>query len=168
LQNESILLNDESRNEIYNDLLVVKEYLDQRIIEINQPNTQDILNLLGSDLPVESLNDLKRYLEQINKIIEIFNNNRFRELILIKSSKKYTERKIFYFKTTTDTINNLEKNIYNAENKFKEIENLSTLLQPNIQELVLKIKDKQNFLQNEISKLLNGRKVNIFGEINKI
>lgn len=41
-------------------------------------------------------------------------------------------------------------------------------LKPEIEKLIKQTKELQKFLEAEISKLLNGRKVNIFGEINNL
>jgi regulator of replication initiation timing len=72
------------------------------------------------------------------------------------------------FKTTLDQIKNIEKNIKESESKSKDLETETEKLRPKINEMINKTKERQNFLQIEISKLLKGKKVNIYGDINKL
>jgi hypothetical protein len=91
MQNETVLSNSESRYELLNDIGELECYLEQRINDLTSPNSAEILT--EYNVPVMTMNTLKEYLESVQNIITLLGNMRFRELILIKSSKKYVERK---------------------------------------------------------------------------
>lgn len=106
MMEETILENDETRYEFVNDVMELHDFLISRMREKSQ-ESENILgqtNSVPTELLNENLDDLKKYHKTIQGILEVLNDPRFRELILIKSSKKYT--KIFcIINTSLDILN---------------------------------------------------------------
>eukprot|EP01080_Neovahlkampfia_damariscottae_P009285 gene9285-1373_t len=169
MKKESLLENDESRFNFLNDILELESFYQFRIME--QSKSQDLMTYM-KDIPKEisheTKSDLKNYLNFLKKIIEITNDEKFKELILIKTSEKYVERITNNLKQNLELIDKMKKNIILSEEKKKSLEDEIESLKPGVERIINETKENQEFLQNQISKLLKGRRINIYGEINKI
>jgi hypothetical protein len=169
MRKESLLENDESRFHFFNDILELESFFQFRISE--KSKAQDLLSYM-KDIPKEISNetksDLVNHLKAIQTLIQYFNDEKFKELILIKTSEKYVQRTTNNLKQTLELIEKMSKNIVESEKKKKSLEEEIENLQPVVERIVAEIKENQDFLENQISNLLKGRKINIYGEINKI
>jgi hypothetical protein len=169
MKKENLLENDESRFHFFNDILELESFFQFRISE--KSKAQDLLSYM-KDIPKEISNetksDLVNHLKTIQIVVQHFNDEKFKELILIKTSEKYVQRTTNNLKQTLELIDKMSKNIVESEKKKKSLEEEIENLQPGVERIVAEIKENQDFLETQISNLLKGRKINIYGEINKI
>ncbi|ODN00152.1 CDK5 regulatory subunit-associated protein 3 [Orchesella cincta] len=157
----SLLENPETRNFFIDELLELEGFLIQRIEEkkTEKPNEM-MLSSHGDTLSVETL---EKYLRLTNQVLQMFNENKTKQLLLVRESKRYTSR------ITEGLLQNIKlakKLDYAAENAIQKNEQLQaeiSSVKPKIQILSKQSRELQTELAKELSAKYNNRPVYITG-----
>jgi FtsZ-binding cell division protein ZapB len=168
-KHESVLENDESRFQYINDVLELESFFVSKIA--SKQDAHEVLMYMKNvpkEISTENRQDLVNFLESVKSLLEIINDERFKQVLMIKASKKYSDRLVASLKQTLDLIEKMKRNVESAEEKKKSLDKSIQDMKPGVQILIDQLKFQQNFLQDSISKLLGNRIANIFGEINKL
>lgn len=167
MKQETLLENDESRYFFINDLIELEAFY-----SFKMKYTDQEIFLYTKNLPKEislmTKEEIEKYHTSISQVLAICQDSKLKQLLMIKISKKFVERISLSLKQNLDFIEKMKKNISNSQEKKKNLENSIQELKPVIEAIVKETKNYQEFIEKNLSKLFDGREINIFGEINKI
>jgi hypothetical protein len=173
MMNESIFSDDEARNAFINDILELEAFFDSRIREkIEAANTAnnidgEIFKNAPTFLQNQSVDQLKRYRKSVEDVVKLVNDERFRQLILIKTSTKYVERITKALKQRLEIIEKLQNNIAGVESRRSKFTEKIENMKPQIDKLINEATKAQQFLESNLTAVLK-KPVHIFGEINAL
>jgi hypothetical protein len=173
MMNESIFSDDEARNTFINDILELEAFFDSRIREkIEAANTAnnidgEIFKNAPTFLQNQSVDQLKRYRKSVEDAVKLVNDERFRQLILIKTSRKYVERITKALKQRLEIIEKLQINIAGVESRRSKFTEKIENMKPQIDKLISETTKAQQFLESNLTVVLK-KPVHIFGEINAL
>eukprot|EP00002_Diphylleia_rotans_P001947 TRINITY_DN1118_c0_g2_i1.p1 TRINITY_DN1118_c0_g2~~TRINITY_DN1118_c0_g2_i1.p1 ORF type:complete len:565 (+),score=146.07 TRINITY_DN1118_c0_g2_i1:72-1766(+) len=168
---ETILEFSLTRSQFLNELLELEGFLRQRLDELGEVHHCDIVHQLFNAPPLvqnQTTDRMATYIQLVEKLLDFTNGPRTRQLLLIKSSKKYVARLCQSLQMKLDVAKKLESSIPQMEKKKRDalagIEQTTPLMEAAIK----RTKEVQHKVEDVLSKLYNGRKVHIIGEINTI
>ncbi|KAL9642686.1 hypothetical protein ABK040_009765 [Willaertia magna] len=165
---ESFLNDDDVRSQFLDEVNLLNAFVLQRIVECEM--NVEIDNELFRNAPVLIRNITKDELVKISNITKkLTSNTRLQQLALIKNSKKYVERLVQTLSQKLEIITKLQSNLEGLVDQRKSLQLLIEKEKPVAEGLKNVAKEYQTFLQDAIAKKLGGnKKINIFGEINKM
>lgn len=171
---ESIFANVEIRNEFWNDIIELEAFISQRVIEKGGSSATsttvegEIFKDACNEIRNENLDELNRFHVAVRNVLQLLNDERFRQLIMLKTSKRYVDRITKSLQQKREMIDRMNENVYGVDVKRSDLEEGIKKLEPEIDLLIDRTRELQQVLQESISKLVKGRKINIFGDINII
>lgn len=167
MKKETFLENDESRYLFVNDLIELESFY---FFKVKHPDQEIFLYTknLPKEISIISKDEFEKYHLGISKLLAICQDEKLKQLLMIKISKKYVERISLSLKKNLDFIEKMKNNILNAQEKKKNLEKSIQELKPIIEKIVKETKEYQEYIEKNLSKFLDGREINIYGEINKI
>lgn len=188
--NELILESSDTRNEFLDEILEVcsrflkclqitkkkffllklQTFLKQRLIELNLKDNlvlSSILQKAPKEISELSVDNVKGMLESVENILKLLHDSRFRMIIEIKASTRYTERLVNDLNKKLETASRMDVLGAEALSKQQDVEENIVRLQLQKVTLVKEANYIKDHLQESIAKTL-GRPVNIMGDIHTI
>lgn len=173
MKNESVFSNDETRNIFMDNMVELESFVDCRIQD--KIDAENALNSVDSEifksaskvLQTMSMDQLKRFQKSVKHVVGLLGNDRLKQLLLIKTSKRYRERLARSLRQRIEAIGQLQHNLKSVEEKRREQVSIMEATQPEMDRLVRETIEIQDFLQSRLSEMVK-RPVHIFGEINTL
>jgi bacterioferritin (cytochrome b1) len=173
--NQSIFEDTDMRNAFWNDIVEIEAFFSQRILEKSESSATsttvegEIFKEAPSEIRNESLDELNRFNDAVASVLQTVNNPQFRQLLMLKMSKRYVERTTRSLQQKLDLVDKLNENVSGVDARRDELHEKITKLEPEVDMLIARTRKLQEQLQTLISKLIpKERRINIFGEINTI
>ncbi|KAJ0408720.1 hypothetical protein P43SY_001944 [Pythium insidiosum] len=166
-----LLMENSFRARLLNDLLELKVFLRQRREELRDSTSVAFANQFHGSSPLlehQSDEQVKRWQDAVEDAYSRLTDKRLQQLVLIKSSDRYLDRHVASFEMLTKHIAKCEREIKTLEDKNMDLVDASARLHPQIDALVVKTKSLKRELEDTLTPLFRGFKVNIVGDINSL
>ncbi|EGC34022.1 hypothetical protein DICPUDRAFT_153855 [Dictyostelium purpureum] len=158
--NETILSYRPLRNQFLDELYQLDIFLNNRINEIEKSSSSVFDQILNEDSVTSA--QCKEYSNILNQILNKLTNNRVRQILEIKSSKKFIDRLVVQFTQKQQAISKNNQSIKDNEEK---IENLNLILGESKNKIDLLNKEtrilKSNLEQLISNNLFEKKKINL-------
>jgi hypothetical protein len=171
----SILSDTDTRNLFWNDIVELDAFISQRIIEKSQSSATsttvegEIFKNAPVEIQNESFDELNRFKTAVATALDQLHSSRFKQLLSLKTSKRFVERTTRSLNQKLEMINVLTESVSNVDTKREELNEKIIKIEPQMDVLIDKTRSEKEELQERISKLVpKNRRVNIFGDINLI
>jgi hypothetical protein len=157
----TVMENPEARNFFIDELMELEGFLSQRIDEKkNEKANEMMLSSHGDTLSAETL---EKYVRLTNQVLQMFNENKTKQLLLVRESKRYTTRIAEGLLQNTKLAKKLEYAANEAARKYVTIQSEIENVKPKIQILTKQSRELQTDLAKEISVKYNNRTVYVTG-----
>uniref|UniRef100_A0A6B2L1J7 Uncharacterized protein n=1 Tax=Arcella intermedia TaxID=1963864 RepID=A0A6B2L1J7_9EUKA len=172
-QKENILENAETRRMFVFCLTELRAFFNQRILEISSRSDTHInLNELDGAPAIifknDNLESLKKYFQALEGVINYLEEDRLQNLIEMKNSKNVVGRIAQSIQIKMDHKNVALRNASECKSRAKDIESEIQETHPKLTQIKQYSQQLKKLLEQEISAQHNGRKVRIFGEIDRL
>jgi len=157
----TVLENPEARNFFIDELLELEGFLSQRIDEKKSERANEMM--LSSHGDTLSIETLMKYVHSTNQVLQMFNENKTKQLLLVRESKRYTTRIADGLLQNIKLAKKLEYAAEEAARKHTVIQSEIESVKPKIQILTKQSRELQTDLAKEISVKYNNRTVYITG-----
>jgi len=163
VSDDSILINNETRQRVANDLLKLKYFFLQRKNELGYSDhiISAAFQKSSTFLQRQSPELYNKYLEIIEKVLHSLKEKKFLELLEIKNNPRYVDRICATFERTLDCEEKSTKSIKFAQDKIDFYQNTVEESEPKYKILQEKANALKEKIQYSISKLFSNRPVNI-------
>ncbi|KAL0477350.1 CDK5 regulatory subunit-associated protein Cdk5rap3 [Acrasis kona] len=169
---QSILNQTDSRNLFVNDLTELYAFVTQRISEkqdtsaVSTTVETQIFQNADEEIRNENMDQLNRFKDAITLVNNIYNDPKFKQLIMIQTSKSFVERVCKSLQQRQEVMGRINESLSGVAAKRESLKEAIVKLEPSINHIINKTRRMQKELQSHISKLVKGRPVNILGDIN--
>lgn len=171
MKSKSFLDPEDIRATFTNNIFQLYAFIHQRYTEVvknvNSQLNATILSNAPQSITSITKDELNKFKTSTTSLMTTLNNPRFKQLVLIKTSKKYVERLMQSLSQKLEIMSKLRSNLEGLETQRKSLNTSISNQQPAIEKIKKQTKEYQQFLQQSLSDKLSKRVV-IFGEINKI
>ena len=175
MKNKSLFSNDDTRNMFIDNVMELESFIDLRIQDkmdsenaMNSVVDGEIFSTAPKILQNESMDQLKRYQAAVKDAVNVLNNARLKQLLLIITSNKYRKRLARSLFQRIEIIDKLQDNLRSVEQKRKQQIWMIESKMSEIDRLISETIEIQRFLEQQISKQIAHRPVHIFREINAL
>ncbi|KAN0024908.1 hypothetical protein ACTFIV_009317 [Dictyostelium citrinum] len=160
--NETILEFRPLRNQFLDELFELEIFLNNRCFEMEKSNSMFGIDQLNDDSTDISTTQCKEYLKCINDILIKLSNTRVRQILEIKSSKKFVDRLVLQFTQKQQNIAKYTQLIIESEQKIEDLnltlgQSRNKIDQFNKETKIL----KSNLEQSISNSLFDKKKINI-------
>ncbi|KAN0023353.1 hypothetical protein ACTFIU_011523 [Dictyostelium citrinum] len=160
--NETILEFRPLRNQFLDELFELEIFLNNRCFEMEKSNSMFGIDQLNDDSTDISTTQCKEYLKSINDILIKLSNTRVRQILEIKSSKKFVDRLVLQFTQKQQNIAKYTQLIIESEQKIEDLnltlgQSRNKIDQFNKETKIL----KSNLEQSISNSLFDKKKINI-------
>ncbi|KAL3662510.1 hypothetical protein V7S43_012366 [Phytophthora oleae] len=166
-----LLDNNEFRNRVLNDLLELRAFLRQRLVELSGSDSVAFANQFqgsSSLLEQQSTEKIEGFQAAVDQAVSVLTNKRLQQLVLIKTSERYLDRHVANLEMLTKHMDKCRREIHGLEDKNAELIDATKSVQPQINALVTTTKKLKKELEAVLPPLFKGYKVNIVGEVNSL
>jgi len=122
---ESILEYSNTRNEFLDDLLELQAFLQQRLQEMKDKDNlvmNSILQKACKEISEQRVETVENMLTRLDKIISLLSDSKFRMIIEMKASTRYTERLVSDLKRHLETASRMEVLAAETQQKQTDVE----------------------------------------------
>ncbi|KAG6582761.1 CDK5 activator-binding protein [Phytophthora cinnamomi] len=166
------LLDDsEFRTRVLNDLLELRGFLRQRLIELSASDSVAFANQFQGSSPLleqQSTTKIEEFQAAVDQAVSLLTNKRLQQLVLIKTSERYLDRHVANLEMLTKHMDKCRREIHVLEDKNVDLIDATKSVQPQINSLVAATKKLKKELEAALPALFKGYKVNIVGEVNSL
>lgn len=167
----TILDNPKTREQIINNLLELSSFLKMRIFEMSNESDHFSVSQM-QDTPtliqMQTLESVTALNDSTNIAIEELTNKRIQHLYNIKHSPKYVDNLTASLNQKLSLVEKMKANKTLLEKKIQSLGEEVSSIQPFIKTLIIRTKELQRDIEEDISKKYKGRPVNIVGGINML
>ncbi|EFC48855.1 DUF773 domain-containing protein [Naegleria gruberi] len=169
LRMKSFLDDEDVRALFSNNLFQLYAFVQQRVIEVTKNSSLDSEIFSSAPNSIKSITkeEIQNLMHATGNVVTTLNNHRFKQLILIKTSKKFVERLVQSLTQKLEIMSKTKTNLEGVDSQRSSLNNSIKNQQPTVLKIKKQTKDYQDFIQKNLSEKL-GKRVVIFGEINKI
>lgn len=166
----NILELTETRNLLLNDLTKLEAFLRQKTNEMKSESDNLLITTILQDAPksvqLVTEKDLKIFNETIKNVIDYFKTKHVEQLLRINDSPKYLKRLYENFVMKQKAIGRCNRNKADLIVKQQEMVVEEKELDGKLQLILRKTKELQKYVCEDLSKMYNGVRINLMGEIN--
>jgi len=181
-RDDSFLSDVTTRNLFIDDLLELREFLEQRKVEMEEKetglsfhlfqtsssNSSSILNSPMQIIQSKTVDDISNSLSSIEDILSSLENGRMRLLLEIKHSKRFVDRIVASFLHLLECVEKSKASITFAEQKKADLSNLVSETYPKLESLINRAKELKVNIEKTLMKQYPGRIVSLVGEVNNL
>jgi hypothetical protein len=172
---ESILANSTVRNKFLDSLFELDSFLSQRLAELKveeKSNTTPIIAINNSDegkivQQYNSSEAVQKLLSHVQSILQVIDGEKFKQFLEISHSKRFVDRLGESITSKLEVSNKLQIGRTELQRKKDELETSIKANANNMEKLKKRVVTLKSNIEQSISKLFNGRPVNIIGDLNK-
>mmetsp|Transcript_27985 Transcript_27985/g.71206 ORF Transcript_27985/g.71206 Transcript_27985/m.71206 type:complete len:552 (-) Transcript_27985:464-2119(-) len=167
----TMLENADIRTDFLNDCAELRSFLTARIHEMSGDEGMGAVMRMASapqllrDTPVERL---QAQLDDINKVVSMLNAEDVQRLLLIRSSQRYVDNLVDSLLSMESQSSSLLARAEAAVAKRGELQERIGKANPILESLRKETKELKEKIEEEMSKILDGRQVRIMGEVAKM
>lgn len=166
------LLDDsEFRTRVLNDLLELRAFLRQRLVELCGSDSVAFANQFQGSSPLleqQSTEKIEGFQAAVDQAVSLLTNKRLQQLVLIKTSERYLDRHVANLEMLTKHMDKCRREIHGLEDKNADLIDATKSVQPQINALVTTTKKLKKELEAVLPPMFKGYKVNIVGEVNSL
>ncbi|KAH7491964.1 hypothetical protein PRIC1_002566 [Phytophthora ramorum] len=166
------LLDDNAfRTRVLNDLLELRAFLRQRLVELSSNDSVAFANQFQGSSPLleqQSGAKIEAFQASVDQAVSLLTSKRLQQLALIKTSERYLDRHVASLDMLTKHMDKCSREIHTLEDKNVDLIDATKNVQPQINALVATTKKLKNELEAALPVLFKGYKVNIVGEVNSL
>ncbi|KAE9030014.1 hypothetical protein PR002_g9995 [Phytophthora rubi] len=162
---------NEFRTRVLNDLLELRAFLRQRLVELSGNDSVAFANQFQGSSPLleqQSTTKLEEFQSAVEQAVSLLTNKRLQQLVLIKTSERYLDRHVANLEMLTKHVDKCRREIHVLEDKNMDLIDATKNVQPQINALVTTTKKLKKELEAALPTLFKGYKVNIVGEVNSL
>ncbi|KAK1930559.1 CDK5RAP3-like protein [Phytophthora citrophthora] len=166
-----LLDDNEFRTRVLNDLLELRAFLRQRLVELSGSDSVAFANQFQGSSPLleqQSIEKIEGFQAAVDEAVSLLTNKRLQQLILIKTSERYLDRHVANLEMLTKHMDKCRREIHGLEDKNADLIDATKSVQPQINALVTTTKKLKKELEAVLPPLFKGYKVNIVGEVNSL
>ncbi|KYQ94364.1 DUF733 family protein [Tieghemostelium lacteum] len=161
LSSESILSDSQLRNQFLDEIFEIELFLQYRITEMEKSNSLFGIDFISSESSVAAP-ELKLSLTSFQEILKKLSNNRIKQIIEIKSSKKYVDRLVLQFSQKQSNISKFTNQLVDLDRKREDLNETLVESKKKLDQITLDTKQLKSKLESLLSqKLFDKKKVNI-------
>nr|CAG4709934.1 unnamed protein product [Naegleria fowleri] len=166
---KSFLDSEDVRARFSSNIFQLYAFIQQRLIETSRNSTLEADIFRNAPQSIKSLtkDELSQFKKVVSNIISTLNNPHFKQLVLIKTSKKFVERLVQSLTQKVEIMSKVRSNLESVDSQRITLNTSIKKQQPTLEKLKRQTKEYQQYVQQTLSDRL-GKRVLIFGEINKI
>ncbi|KAG2392669.1 hypothetical protein C9374_011394 [Naegleria lovaniensis] len=165
----SFLDSEDIRARFSSNIFQLYAFIQQRLVETSRNSTLEADIFRNAPQAIKSLSrdELSQFKKVVANIIATLNNPHFKQLVLIKTSKKFVERLVQSLTQKVEIMSKVRSNLESVDSQRISLNSSIKKQQPTLEKLKRQTKEYQQYVQQTLSERL-GKRVLIFGEINKI
>lgn len=175
--NQRVLAMKQYRRGVINDLHELYAFYSQRLAECTTKHNHEMLlsSLIGASASgaqirdiAEDVDTLRRLRTAVEGVLSYFEQDQLKQAISIQTSSRYLQRLAANVKHKSDTSLRLKVNVENMKTKRAQLQIERSNLADELNSLVAETRHVQQQVEQGISALYDGRKVNIMGDLNAL
>ncbi|CAI5709723.1 unnamed protein product [Peronospora farinosa] len=166
-----LLDQSEFRTRAVNDLLELRAFLRQRLLELSGSDSVAFANQFQGSSPLleqQSSAKIEELQAVVDKALSLLTDKRLQQLLLIKTSERYLDRHVASLEMLTKHMDKCRREIHALEDKNIALIDATKNVQPQINSLVTTTKKLKKELEAVLPSLFMGYKVNVVGEVNSL
>ena len=169
----SSLLDQTFRSRVLGDLLELRGFLSQRIIEIDHADKEGTAIFFRFDNAPASLEntggaDVSKYLDAVKDVADMFSDPHTLTLFMIKQKGSNFDALVSSFHQQLNRIAALERGIKQMETKLRQTQESSSKTHPQLDRIIKRTLGLKKATEASLSEMFGGTKVNIVGDINNL
>ncbi|GMF18464.1 unnamed protein product [Phytophthora lilii] len=134
-----LLDNNEFRTRVLNDLLELRAFLRQRLVELSSSDSIAFANQFQGSSPLleqQSTSKIEEFQAAVDEAVSLLTSKRLQQLVLIKTSERYLDRHVASLEMLTKHMNKCRREIHDLEDKNVDLIDATKNVQPQISALV--------------------------------
>ncbi|KZV51178.1 hypothetical protein F511_19854 [Dorcoceras hygrometricum] len=168
----SLLMETEYRNKILDDLYEAKAFLNQRFLELTNEETLSLQHQVQSVAPFVlqqyASDSIQAIATDVSSVISLLTNRKTRDLIMILNSKRFLDRLVSTLEDKKQHEVKLKGGLEDLYIKRMELQNSLSSSWPKQEAAIVKSRELKKLCESTLSRMFDGRTVNIIGEINTL